>query len=271
MILTSSIRFRSSSQTSQDHSKLSEEPPVRDITNSHYIFGLSPSVLIETTDAENGEEIAPRESTIQSSKDTHLSTLPTEPKSRSSYASSIGYIDEEADKIAANTLDRKIFASKASSMFGNVKPESPPDFDKQNSWPRTLSSFLGGKEPLKFTISDSNNGSLPLSSKRYSNVQDYPASQVIPLHVRPSSPSFLRDPESYLRATDPSPDHHHHHHHVPTVGRTWRTTNLDVTEEDETSCDVAEDPDTCHIWDRPGVVVQPNESLFSSDSAASRL
>lgn len=179
-------------------------------------------------------------------------------------------MNEETDKIAANTLDRKIFASKASSMFGNVKPESPPDFDKQNSWPRTLSSFLGGKDPLKFAASDSNNETLPLSSKRYSNVQDYPSSQVIPLHVRPSSPSFFRDPESYLRTTESSPDHHHILHHVPTVGRTWRTTSLDVTEEDETSCDVTGNLDTCHVWDRPGIV-PPTESLFSTDSAASRL
>lgn len=226
--------------------------------------------MIETTDAENGEEIAPREASIQSSKETQLSTLPTEPKSRSSYASSIGYIDEEGDKMAANTLDRKIFASKASSVFGNVKPDSPPDYDKQNSWPRTLSSFLGGKEPLKFTISDSNNGSLPLSSKRYGNVQDYPSPQVIPLHVRPSSPSFLRDTESFLRTTDPSADHHHvHHHHVPVTGRTWRTTSLDVTEEDETTGDVAGETETC-LWDRQGSLTSPKESMFV-DSAASRL
>lgn len=246
---------------------MSEEPPV---TSSHYMFGLSPSVLIETTDAENGEEITPRETTITSSKDTQLSTLSNEPKSRSSYASSIGYIDEEADKIAANTLDRKIFASKASSVFGNVKSDSPPDYDKQNSWPRTLSSFLGGKEPLKFTISDSNNGSLPLTSKKYGNDQDYPASQVIPLHVRPSSPSFLKETDSFLRTTDPSSDHHHHHHHVPTINRTWRTTNLDVPEEEETTGEVSGDPETCQVWDRPGVLMSPNESMFV-DSAASRL
>lgn len=231
------------------------------------MFGLSPSVLIETTDAENGEEIAPRDTAVSSSKDTQMNTLPTEPKSRTSYASSIGYIDEEGDKIAANTLDRKIFASKASSVFGNVKSDSPPDFDKQNSWPRTLSSFLGGKEPLKFTISDSNNGSLP---KRYGNVQDYPSSQVIPLHVRPSSPSFLRETDSFLRNTDPSSDHHHHHHHVPVINRAWKTTSLDVTEEDETTGDVTADQETCQVWDRQGALVSPNESMFI-DSAASRL
>ncbi|CAL1261925.1 unnamed protein product [Larinioides sclopetarius] len=243
---------RSNSESSQDQSKLGSEHLGSEITSSHYTFGLSPAVVVETTDSDNEDKRSYREAVkneipdITSSKDTELSSLPVEPKSRSSYSSSIGYIDEEAerrDKIAASTLDRKIFSPKGSTLFGHIKPDSPPDLDKQNSWPRTLSSFMGGKEPLKFSVSDMNSSNQQLN-KRGQNIgecQDRHSCQVIPLQVRPSTPSTthtfapaIRDSEfthlspgihSPFSDTASLPDrsvghhphhhlHHHHHHHV---------------------------------------------------------
>ncbi|KFM76806.1 hypothetical protein X975_03420, partial [Stegodyphus mimosarum] len=286
---------RSNSESSQDHSKTGSDHPQPDITSSHYTFGLSPSVVVETTDSDNEDKRSFREAMnneietdVCSSKDTQLSSLPAEPKSRSSYGSSIGYIDEEAehrDKIAANTLDRKIFASKASSMFGHVKSDSPPELDKQNSWPRTLSSFLGGKEPLKFTISDANSGAQQLSKRGQSigECQDRHSCQIIPLQVRPSTPSVmptfspsLRDSEfSRLspgvhspfsdtaslpdRSSGHLPHHHlhHHHHHLiperyvpvqaPPTNRTWRTSSLDSDEVVEES-DVSISGPATHVF-----------------------
>ncbi|GIY17945.1 adhesion G-protein coupled receptor G4 [Caerostris extrusa] len=95
---------RSNSESSQDQSKLGSDHLGPEITTSHYTFGLSPAVVVETTDSDNEDKRSYREAVkneiqdVMSSKDTELSSLPAEPKSRSSYSSSIGYIDEEAER-----------------------------------------------------------------------------------------------------------------------------------------------------------------------------
>lgn len=243
--------YRSNSESSQDQTKLGNDLPGSEVASSHYTFGLNPAVVVETTDSDNEDKNSYREAvnneiqSLSNSKDTELSILPGEPKSRSSYGSSIGYIDEEAekrDKMAASTLDRKIYASKASSMFGHIKTDSPPDLDKQNSWPRTLSSFMCTKEPAKFTVSDMNT----TNQRHLGECPDRHSFQIIPLQVRPSTPSGLstfnpaiRDGEfskispgihSPFSDTASLPDrsipHHHlqHHHHHPHHGTPDRYT-----------------------------------------------
>ncbi|XP_071042513.1 uncharacterized protein [Parasteatoda tepidariorum] len=227
---------RSNSESSQDHSKIGSDQLGSEVTSSHYTFGLSPAVVVESTDSDHEDKNSYQEAVsndITSSKDTQNSSLPAEPKSRSSYGSSIGYIDDEAelrDKIAANTLDRKLYASKASTIFGHVKPDSPPDLDKQNSWPRTLSSFLGGKEPAKYAVSDISSANQK-RSPNVADIQDRHTCQSIPLQVRPTSsvmpvysppireseftrlsPS-IHSPLSDRSIGDMSHHHIHHHHH----------------------------------------------------------
>ncbi|KAG8183212.1 hypothetical protein JTE90_005661 [Oedothorax gibbosus] len=139
---------RSNSESSQDQTKT--DLPRSDVGISHYTFGLSSSVVTEAQDSDNENRNSYREAvnhelqSMSNSKDIELSVFPNELKSRGSHSSPLAdYIDEEAekrDKLSASTLDRKIYASKASSVFGQVKPDSPPE--KQNSWPRTFSSFM---------------------------------------------------------------------------------------------------------------------------------
>ncbi|XP_054720828.1 uncharacterized protein LOC129230455 [Uloborus diversus] len=223
---------RSNSESSQDQSKTSGEYMGPEVTSSHYTFGLNPSVVVEAADDDDNRSFRGKLND-EENKDDQLASLPTEPKSRSSYGSSIGYIDDEAERrsvIAASTLDRKAFASKTTNVFGHIKPDSPPDLEKQNSWPRTLSSFMGGKEQVKYTTPDSIHGST-LGKRSLVEGQDRLSCQVIPLQVRPSTPSIVpsyspshRDsdltqvsPHSSFSDTASLPertsDHHHHVHH----------------------------------------------------------
>ncbi|KAG8200010.1 hypothetical protein JTE90_001241 [Oedothorax gibbosus] len=301
---------RSNSEASQEQTKT--DLPRSDMGSSHYTFGLNPSVVAEAQDSDNEDKNSYREALsnelpiISSNKDIDLSSLPNEPKGKGSYNSSIDCIDEgteKRDKMSASTLDRKIYASKASSVFGHIKPDSPPD--KQNSWPRTLSSFMGGKEPqAKFTVSDMN----ATNQRHFGECPERHSFQIIPLQVRPSTPSGLStfNPgglHSPFSDTASLPDRSRHghihkpHHHstpdrytktMPMVqpnNRSWQSpTGDDVIIDEECQVTVSGPqmrfspgsslktdipPEIFRIWEEQGLV-SPNEELFS-DSAASRL
>ncbi|XP_054720827.1 uncharacterized protein LOC129230454 [Uloborus diversus] len=173
-------KSRSNSVSSQDRTRTSGT----DLTKSHYTFGVKSPAAMAAENIRNQ---------YATDSEHHLSCISSQPKSRETFISDSSLPEEEAehrDVIAANTLDRTIFASKSSSVFGRAKPNSPPDMEKLNSWPRTLSSFLGGKELLKDTAPDTSDCPI-LSQKTVIDCKESHPCQVIPLQVRPTIPSVV--------------------------------------------------------------------------------
>ncbi|KAG8200008.1 hypothetical protein JTE90_001240, partial [Oedothorax gibbosus] len=300
---------RSNSESSQDPKT---DIPASDAGSSHCTFGLNPSVVFESQDSDNEDKNSYREAVsnelqnMSIPKNTELGALPNEPKSKGTYSSSTAaYIDEKRDKLSTSTLDRKNYASKASTVIGNIKLDSASD--KQNSWPRTLSSFMSGKEPqAKFTVADMN----ATNQRHLGECPDRHSFQIIPLQVRPSTPSGLStfNPgglHSPFSDTASLPDrsrqghiHKPHHHSTPDRysrtqpvvqlnNRSWQSPtgdNVIIDEECQVivsgpqmrfspgsslRTDVPPDSGIFQIWEEQGLA-SPNEALFS-DSAASRL
>nr|XP_042897967.1 uncharacterized protein LOC107457219 [Parasteatoda tepidariorum] len=135
-------------------------------------------------------DINPDKTAVQR-KDRKMSFLAREkaPENSDDFCRDMNEEKNATDRLTATTLDRKIYASRASSLFGNFRSDSQPDLGKQNSWPRTLSSFSGERDFMEITSQAKSD--FPNPTENDVITKDNHSYKLLPLNVQQTHPSFL--------------------------------------------------------------------------------
>nr|XP_042897965.1 adhesion G protein-coupled receptor E2-like [Parasteatoda tepidariorum] len=166
---------------------------------SNYSTAKTSTISEEATKRISSEMYSTSENKceVDVSKDIEFNSLPVEIQDKNSFDSPQRYIDERSelrDKIVATTLDRNVNSFKTSDIFVS-------ELDKLNSWPRTLSSFAGGKDHASSSVYSKNNANQKHLQK-LTDDHDHSSCQVIPLQSRPTTSTVLPSFSPSIRAAE---------------------------------------------------------------------